>query len=1459
MQEVEGEDFLRGLYQDLSVKESQLSKLQISFTTVQLSFINQKLSDISRGALRGQRLAHLAKKKPLDHNELLDFQYYLEQIGKLRVASAAETLDEMTIVDLAGFKGVYRLEVIRCKPKILYNFSVLAKHLTFLSVDRSIGSICELLGLAKEDVDAKPKPGDANSVSNSENGSLEARQDQNGDESGSSDVSRSYGSEKPWAKLQVLNAAHNYISLMDDSLLALSALEVLDLSYNLISRVENLQFCYCLVQVNLSHNRIRSVQNTVETFGNLKFLNLSGNELESALGLEKLLGLERLDLSDNQLLQPIDVQHLQSLPNLTNLELRGNPLAAISKWRSQVYALLLKEDLAIDGTGPSSSDKAMMETSKAAQPLVPWDAGHSTISKIGTIETPKPAFGAPGSGRALTAEFSDPTMAYHYPALLPSDRQIMAEVSHTAPSLQSRPKTQATQGSGTTSSAAAPTAAQIAQKRKQKHPKRKTMAEIANPTASPLLGGREETEGKFGDFGAISSSGKPLMGAMDASDSMASYKSFKEAMGVEGEDKDMGQILQWAEEERWLLNYNAYRKRLEALESQREAERQAEQAALAGPSASSNLSTSGEALPPSSDAIAIATPSQSSQDTSSSLSTTPGAPGSGNIRRKFQEVKRQTLLMPSTFTADMLSDMDPSEDSEEYQQFTQSTLLKMSSSNSTKRRPVTMISPRNPSPEDALELSPREELPALEDPQAQDPTILTSSPSMPSLLPPSQSSPDKPTSTIIPLQDVAPSDAEQAAKTEISESTSNSASIHPNGVESSTNALKSSSDTVKPAGSSRSLRLASNANSMAPSAVEAAPSTVASAFAAAIEPSSAIKGTREHADVEGGVEKDEKVASQKLAPEPSGTVSSVKLPVAKSSKYKFNPVASEAAPSASSQLDSDFAELLQAPALSKSGVLSLKEEEAPKSVKTAKLVVASAAPTSGGSETLSTDEYLVSTPSATDASVWEDRILIVNMKSLEEWDTQGSVVLRLEAKELVDVSVESGDSVVELSYGNVNPRSYSPHSTLVYKMDSEEDVGKLVKLMKSILSASSKKIKCMSCQSIFTMQKMIDCAKCGSSTLMVFESGQTVENAENPISAPGPSSGPVVTPHVEDAMDAAVIPMNRQIYMRTMHLKDEASGSLEEMLAYFPCWHLPYNSTPQKEQRASLVLGETKLVLLIKRRARKGSVLAFGKTGREGVPSASEEDFKEEEVLATIKLTNLRRIVIGPFWQWLRIETTQQNSDPHVLITRSHARTFRFLQLFKQKCGWLEMSNKNKEFISNLRVGVQLALKSLKGSANVGLSAELGELQVDLYFMGYQRVKSGFNLFNLNSRASVFGKESTLVPRSIILTKNNILICEEDYAKWPSLAVPGWNPPKTPQFTILHHFSYHEIVSLDTTNAQEHPNYMAVTFEHNTSQGATSQQQIILFSQGEAERAKFIKILSQKYQEYFHIQLILNQ
>lgn len=63
------------------------------------------------------------------------------------------------------------------------------------------------------------------------------------------------------------------------------------------------QHLYNLVHLDLSYNKLSSLEGVHTKLGNIKTLNLAGNLLESLSGLHKLYSLVNLDLSNNRIEQ----------------------------------------------------------------------------------------------------------------------------------------------------------------------------------------------------------------------------------------------------------------------------------------------------------------------------------------------------------------------------------------------------------------------------------------------------------------------------------------------------------------------------------------------------------------------------------------------------------------------------------------------------------------------------------------------------------------------------------------------------------------------------------------------------------------------------------------------------------------------------------------------------------------------------------------------------------------------------------------------------------------------------------------------------------------------------------------------------------------------------------------------------------------------------------------------------
>ncbi len=66
----------------------------------------------------------------------------------------------------------------------------------------------------------------------------------------------------------------------------------INLSHNRIAIVSNLEYCYSLERLDLSHNLISSLDDVFVVLGNVHQLNLSANYITSTSGLERLYGLE---------------------------------------------------------------------------------------------------------------------------------------------------------------------------------------------------------------------------------------------------------------------------------------------------------------------------------------------------------------------------------------------------------------------------------------------------------------------------------------------------------------------------------------------------------------------------------------------------------------------------------------------------------------------------------------------------------------------------------------------------------------------------------------------------------------------------------------------------------------------------------------------------------------------------------------------------------------------------------------------------------------------------------------------------------------------------------------------------------------------------------------------------------------------------------------------------------------
>ena len=104
----------------------------------------------------------------------------------------------------------------------------------------------------------------------------------------------------------------------------------LNLSHNELFRTKTafagLSSLPMLSSINLSYNRLSRLDDVYMYIGNVAELILTGNEITSTRGIDRLFSLERLSLNENNINSLSDIAGVANLPFLMNLDLRDNPL-----------------------------------------------------------------------------------------------------------------------------------------------------------------------------------------------------------------------------------------------------------------------------------------------------------------------------------------------------------------------------------------------------------------------------------------------------------------------------------------------------------------------------------------------------------------------------------------------------------------------------------------------------------------------------------------------------------------------------------------------------------------------------------------------------------------------------------------------------------------------------------------------------------------------------------------------------------------------------------------------------------------------------------------------------------------------------------------------------------------------------------------------------------------------------
>ncbi|KAK4243762.1 hypothetical protein C7999DRAFT_35891 [Corynascus novoguineensis] len=256
----------------------------------------------------------------------------------------------------------------------------------------------ELNSLSKDDARTRShsprRPGSSRNPSANVRGSYKIRRSGSGSSHSSLSDSwhNSRGSSSNLLPGGILPASKwrflKHLSLADNSLTAIPAgsliplantLNSLDLSSNLFTQIpDSLATLTALRALNLAHCMIESLHSlTRNPLPAISALNLRANRLQSIAGIEKLLPLERLDLRDNRLADPMELARLTGIPEIREIWVEGNPFTRTHRdYRITIFNLFRRtpgytEDIMIDATGPSYAEKRYLVERAEIPPAVP--------------------------------------------------------------------------------------------------------------------------------------------------------------------------------------------------------------------------------------------------------------------------------------------------------------------------------------------------------------------------------------------------------------------------------------------------------------------------------------------------------------------------------------------------------------------------------------------------------------------------------------------------------------------------------------------------------------------------------------------------------------------------------------------------------------------------------------------------------------------------------------------------------------------------------------------------------------------------------------------------------------------------------------------------------------------------------------------------------------------------------
>ncbi|KAI5306716.1 hypothetical protein KEM56_007452 [Ascosphaera pollenicola] len=170
-----------------------------------------------------------------------------------------------------------------------------------------------------------------------------------------------------WQRLAYLSLADNNMTSIRAAALSpiADSLRAFDISYNRFTEIPKSLACLShLRSLNMSYCQINSLQSLDQpATPAITTLRLRGNSLQCLSGIERLTSLERLDLRDNNIIDPMELVCLTALSRLREIWVCGNPFTKThSSHRITIFNMFRRtpgfiDDIVIDKEKPNYTEK----------------------------------------------------------------------------------------------------------------------------------------------------------------------------------------------------------------------------------------------------------------------------------------------------------------------------------------------------------------------------------------------------------------------------------------------------------------------------------------------------------------------------------------------------------------------------------------------------------------------------------------------------------------------------------------------------------------------------------------------------------------------------------------------------------------------------------------------------------------------------------------------------------------------------------------------------------------------------------------------------------------------------------------------------------------------------------------------------------------------------------------------